>query len=65
MTKQEQKQKVNDFIVQGYELLDKEFTAPSLFKQKIASLFEVWMNDINIFNERYLKGHPLYSSIYA
>lgn len=25
--------------------------------------YDIWMNEINIFNERYLQGHPIYSCI--
>lgn len=61
------KLKVDSFIEVGEEILLKEkhnlksgITIPSHVSEP---LFGAWMDEINVFNERYLKKHPLYKSI--
>ena len=65
MTKKEQKQKVIEFITRGKEIGQKENTPSDYIPHISGPLFEVWMNEINIFNERYLKDHPLHSGIHT
>lgn len=68
MTLSEQKHKIKEFIERGTEIKIKEFQPPergfaiSFVK---GSLFDTWMGEINIFNERYLQKHPLYKSIHS
>ena len=57
--------KVNEFIQRGEEIKSKEFHSgsggfPGYFS---GPLYDAWMNEIKIFNERHLKDHPLYESI--
>lgn len=66
MTKSEQKAKILQFIEQGNEIKSKEYhnSSGALSIPYISGpLFESWMNEIKIFNERYLKDHPLYKEI--
>jgi len=64
MTKAEQKQKIYEFITRGEEIGKKEKTEFAGVSQVKGNQYEMWMNEINIFNERYLKHHPLYSDIH-
>lgn len=67
MTKAEQKQKILEFIEQGKKIAKEEFHTGSkgfAFSHISGPLFETWMNEINIFNDRYLNEHPLYSAIH-
>lgn len=55
MTKEEQKQKVKEFIDHGTQIKDKEFQPPErgfAFSFVKGPLFDTWMGEINIFNER-------------
>ena len=63
MTKLEQKQQILEFVSRGEEIAQKEYNASGYIPHISGPLFEAWMNEINIFNERYLKDHPLYSHI--
>lgn len=63
MTKKEQKQKVIEFVARGKEIEKKENNPSDYIPHISGPLFEAWMNEINIFNERYLKDHPLHSDI--
>ena len=63
MTKAEQKQKISEFIIRGEEIGRKENNPSSYIPHVGGPLFEAWINEINIFNERNLKEHPLYSDI--
>lgn len=68
MTKEEQKQKVEQFIHRGVNIKSKEFHPPErgfAFSYVKGPLFDAWMGEINIFNERYLSKHPLYDSIHS
>lgn len=65
MTKAEQKQKISEFIIRGEEIGKKENNSSSYIPHVGGPLFEAWINEINIFNERNLKEHPLYSDIYS
>lgn len=63
------KEKLYSFIQRGEELLVKErhtlergIVMPSYVS---GPLLDAWMGEINIFNERYLKRHPLHDSIYT
>lgn len=67
MTLTEQKYKIYELIERGYKIKE---TAPTLpngthVLDVDASSFATWMGEINIFNERYLKNHPLYQSIHT
>ena len=63
------KAKVDSFIKRGEEILIKEKHIPErgiVMPSYISGpLLDAWMGEINIFNERYLKIHPLYNSILA
>ena len=64
----EQKQKVLEFIERGKDIGKREYhPAEKGFTISYVGgpLFEAWMNEISIFNDRYLKNHPLYSEIYS
>lgn len=68
MTKDEQKQKVKEFINRGAEIKSKEFQPEErgfAFSFVKGPLFDTWMGEINIFNERYLQKHPLHKSIHS
>jgi len=65
MTKKEQKQKVIEFVTRGKEIGQKENNSSGYIPHVGGPLFEAWMNEINIFNERYLKDHPLHSDIHT
>lgn len=61
------KVKVNDFIRRGEEIRDSEYhPAQGGFPLSYVDRpkFDTWMGEINIFNERYLKKHPLHNSIH-
>lgn len=61
------KEKVNDFIKRGEEIKFSE-NHPAyngLISYVSGPKFDAWMGEINIFNERYLKKHPLYNIIHA
>lgn len=60
--------KIEEFIKSGEEMCATEshttgrsYHAPSVSDP----LYDVWMGEINIFNERHLKEHPLYGSIHT
>lgn len=59
------KEKVNEFIKRGEEIKSLEYRpARNGFISYISGpKFDAWMGEINIFNKRYLKKHPLYNSI--
>lgn len=65
MTKAEQKKKVLEFISRGSEIAVKEYNTSGLYPRISGPLFEKWMNEINIFSERYLKDHPLQAEIHT
>lgn len=65
MTKTEQKQKISEFITRGEEIGKKERTEFGGISQVKGHQYETWMSEINVFNERYLKLHPLYSDIHS
>lgn len=57
------KDKVNDFIRRGNDIKATEFHPAQggfPFSYVGGPKFDIWMSDINIFNERYLKSHPLH-----
>ncbi len=60
------KAKVNDFIKRGEDIKCSEYhPACNGFIEYISGpKLDAWMGEINIFNERYLKIHPLYNSIH-
>ena len=49
---------INDLLKQGEKYADSE-----LGKGKLDGPTEEWLNDVDIFNQRYLKDHPLYNKI--
>lgn len=62
------KKKVDDFIQRGVDIGRLEFCPPGngLFVAHVSGpLYDAWMGEINIFNERYLKDHPLHDSIHS
>lgn len=63
MAKNKQKEKILEFIERGEEIAKKENNKSSYIPHISGPLFEAWMNEINTFNERYLKDHPLYTEI--
>ena len=69
MTLKEQRAKVFEFIKRGENILIKERQIPEkgiiMPKFVAGPLFDAWMGEINIFNERYLKSHPLYNAIHT
>ena len=59
--------KLHEFIRRGEEIGKKEYhPAERGFAISYVSgpLYNAWMDEINIFNERYLKGHPMHDQIY-
>lgn len=60
------KVKVDEFIQRGIDIGRIEFHPANggySFSYVSGPLYDVWMGEINIFNERYLKDHPLHDSI--
>lgn len=60
------KKKVDEFIQRGVDIRRMEFHPASggyPFSYVAGPLYDTWMGEINIFNERHLKEHPLYDSI--
>lgn len=60
--------KVHEFVERGRRIKEEEFHPakdgfPDSFVAGIQ--YDQWMSEINIFNERHLKNHPLYSSIHS
>lgn len=59
--------KLGDFLRRGEEIGEKEYhPAERGFAMSYVSgpLYNAWMDEINIFNERYLKKHPMHDQIY-
>ena len=55
-----------DLIQKGEDIGKEEYHKASgkmPFSYVAGSKYDVWMAEINIFNERYLKKHPVYKSI--
>lgn len=68
MENNELKNKVDEFIQRGVDIGRVEFhpaVGGSPFSYVSGPLFDTWMDEINIFNERHLKNHPLHDSISA
>lgn len=65
MTKTEKKQRVKEFVARGEEIGKAENTEFGGLSQVKGPQYETWMSEINVFNERYLKGYPLYSDIHS
>lgn len=65
MTKAEQKQKISEFITRGEDIDKREKTEFAGVSQVKGNQFDAWMSEISVFNERYLKAHPLYSAIHS
>lgn len=58
--------RVEEFIRRGEAIEKTENTSPGKPITVVAGpQFEVWINEINIFNERHLKNHPLYNEIFT
>ncbi len=60
--------KIDEFIRRGIDIEKKESNVsqgPFSFSSVSGPLFDAWMDEIYIFNERYLKNHPLHDSIYT
>lgn len=59
--------KLQEFIQRGEEIGKKEYhPAERGFAGSFVSgpLYKAWMDEINVFNERYLKGHPMHDQIF-
>ena len=67
MNLKEQKNKVIELIERGNKIKQTASKLPNgtPVLDVNAALFSTWMGEINIFNERYLKNHPLYKSIFT
>lgn len=66
MTKDKQKQKILEFIERGEQISKEEYRSGSgafAIPHISGPLFETWMNEISIFNDRFLNDHPLHSDI--
>ena len=66
MTDNPMKKKVDEFIQRGVDIRRLEFHPASggyPFSYVSGPLYDTWMGEINIFNERHLKEHPLHDSI--
>ena len=63
MTKTEQLKRILEFVAHGEEIGKKEYNTSGLIPTISGPLFETWMNEIKIFNDRYLKDHPLHKTI--
>lgn len=60
--------RVNKFIERGLEIEKKERhpdTRGFAISYVSGPLFETWMNEINILNDRHLEDHPLHKSIHT
>lgn len=60
--------KVQEFLKRGNEIGNQEFHPAKggfPFSYVGGPLFESWMNEINILNERHLSDHPLHNSIHT
>ena len=60
--------KINEFIQRGEHIGKVEYhPAEGGFAISYVSgpLYDAWMGEINIFNQRYLQKHPLYQSIHS
>ena len=56
--------KIDTFIRKGEEIGKNEVYSQGRDNEaECWPMYSKWMGEINIFNERHLKGHPLYSSI--
>ena len=59
--------KINKLLERGCEIEKKERhpdTRGFAISYVSGPLFETWMNEINILNDRYLEDHPLHDSIH-
>ncbi len=60
--------KVDEFVKRGVDIGNKEShttQGPFSVTSVNGPMYDMWMGEINIFNERYLKHHPLYDSIHS
>lgn len=57
--------KIEEFIERGIEIGKKEHKEGFGASIVGGPLFDAWLSEINIFNERYLKNHPLHDSIFT
>lgn len=67
MTQADKKKRVLEYIERGKEIGTTEHvkTEPIGISQIKGPRYETWMSEINVFNERHLKDHPLYSDIHS
>ena len=63
MTKTDQLKRILEFVTRGEEIGKKEYNTSGLIPTISGPLFETWMNEIKIFNDRHLKDHPLHKAI--
>ena len=62
------KSKVDEFINRGIDIGNKEShtsAGPYHITSVSGPMYDKWMGEINIFNERHLINHPLHDSIYT
>ncbi len=59
--------KVEDLLKRGEDIGIKEYHVSTGSHKATVSgpMFDTWMGEINIFNERHLKEHPLHNSIHS
>ncbi len=59
--------KVEELIRRGEDIGHKESHVSTVNNKTVVSgpMFDKWMGEINIFNERHLKEHPLHNSIHS
>lgn len=63
-----EKMQVDELIKRGESIGTEEYHAASggfPFSYVSGSKYDMWMAEINVFNERYLKAHPAYESIHT
>ena len=55
--------RIYEFLKRGEEIRIKEIHDVRGISSVSGPLFNAWIDEIKVFNERYLKKHPLYESI--
>ena len=57
------KNKIQRFIDQGVDIKEKEYSEFAGKFKATGECYSQWMIEINLFSQKYLKGHPLYSDM--
>ena len=61
-----QKESLSNLISEGEQVLSLNNILPGVEPKYVPKqAFEAWMGKINTFNERHLKGHPMYRGIFT